>query len=178
MQTKDIRHSRINTYTPRAQPPSLSSRSNTRLQSQPPLLQLRYLWPPKVLIQVQNNLQRIPTPEIRQRPLSLPQPNLRLNMARRRRRRSPRHRQQTLQNLVRRQRKAELRRATKDAGRPAFPERLEALFDVDFARAVEEAVVCRLAFSRFDLQPGLYDVAGGGEVGGWHAGDRAGGEEL
>ena len=41
-----------------------------------------------------------------------------------------------------------------------------------------EGSVFRFALSGFDLQAGFYDVAGGGEVGGWHTGNSARGEEL
>ena len=35
-----------------------------------------------------------------------------------------------------------------------------------------------IAFSGFDLQTGFDDIAGRGEVCGWHAGDGTSGEEL
>ena len=41
-----------------------------------------------------------------------------------------------------------------------------------------EGSVFRLALPGFDLQAGFNDVAGGGEVGGWHAGNSACGKEL
>ena len=41
-----------------------------------------------------------------------------------------------------------------------------------------EGSIFRFALSGFDLQAGFNDVAGGGEVGGWHAGNSARGKEL
>ena len=45
-------------------------------------------------------------------------------------------------------------------------------------RALPEGSVFRFALSGFDLQSGFNDVAGGSEVGRWHAGNSARGEEL
>ena len=45
-------------------------------------------------------------------------------------------------------------------------------------RALPERSVFRFALSGFDLQAGFNDVAGRGEVGGWHAGNSTRGEEL
>lgn len=41
-----------------------------------------------------------------------------------------------------------------------------------------QAEVFRLALASFDLQTGLDHVAGGGQVGGGHTGDRTGSQEL
>ena len=46
------------------------------------------------------------------------------------------------------------------------------------SRALPEGSVFCFALSGFDLQAGFNDIAGGGEVGGWHAGNSARGEEL
>ena len=89
-----------------------------------------------------------------------------------------RHGQQVLQNLIHGEREPELRRRAHDTRRTALEERLEALFFVHRLGAVGERGVSGVALASLDLETGLDDVAGGGEVGGWHTSDCAGGEEL
>jgi len=143
--------------------------------------------PPEILIQIQDNLQRVPRPQIRHRRPLLPQPTPtphihtqapRLRPHRRTLGRAPRHRQRLLQHLVRREREAELRTRPQDPRGPALEESAEAFFLVDGAGAVAQTGVFGLALAGFDLQTGLDDVAGGGEVRGGHTGDGARGEEL
>lgn len=88
------------------------------------------------------------------------------------------HGEGLLEDLVGREGEAELGGGAQDAGGPALEERAEAFFAEDGAGAVAERGVFGFAFAGFDLEPGLDHVAGRGEVGGWHAGDGAGGEEL
>lgn len=87
-------------------------------------------------------------------------------------------RQRLLQHLVAGEGEAELGRGAHDARRTALEEGAEALLLPDCARRVPEACIRLLALARLDLQARLDDVAGGGEVGGRHAGDGAGEEEL
>lgn len=89
-----------------------------------------------------------------------------------------RHREQVLQNLVHGEGKPELGRGSHDTSGAALEEGLEALLLVDGLCAVGERGVCGVALAGLDLEARLDDVAGGGEVGGWHAGDGAGCEEL
>lgn len=140
----------------------------------------RHLGPSEVLIQIKDDLQRVPAPQIRQRRLGLLQPERRLRTScyRRTLGLTPRHRQQFLQHLVRGQGETELRRRPQHTRGPAFEESAEAFFAVDGRGAVPEGGVFRLAFPSFDLQPGFDDIARGREVGGRHARDGARGQEL
>lgn len=90
----------------------------------------------------------------------------------------PREWHDVLQQLVRGEREAELRRRAHDARRPALEEGAETLLLPDGPRRVPEPGIRRVALARLDLQPRLDDVAGGGEVGGRHAGDGARRQQL
>ena len=91
---------------------------------------------------------------------------------------TPRHRQQFLQDLITGQRKPELGGRSQHTRWPAFKEGAKSFFLPYAPCTLPEGSVFRFALSGFDLQAGFYDVAGSGEVGGWHAGNSARGEEL
>ena len=92
--------------------------------------------------------------------------------------RTPWHRQRFLQHLVSRERESELGARSQDPCRATFEERAETLLRIDGARAVTQRGVLGIALTGLDLQAGLNDIAGGGEVGRGHACDGAGSEKL
>ena len=89
-----------------------------------------------------------------------------------------RERHNVLQQLVRGEREAELRRRPEDARGAALEEGLEALLLPDGLGCVPQARVRRVTLARLDLQARLDDVARRGQVRGGHAGDGARREEL
>ena len=139
------------------------------------------LRPPEILIQIEDDLQRVPAAQVRQRGLGLAETDAGLDVAADGRALvlgAARHGQRLLQDLVRGEREAELGAGAQDAGGAALEEGAEALLGVDGAGAVSQRGVLGVALTGLDLQPGLDDVAGRGEVGGRHAGDGARGQEL
>ena len=140
----------------------------------------RNLGTTEILVQVEDNLQRVAAPQIRQGGLGLLQAECRFRFAHNR---GPLalaagHGEQLLQNLVCGQGKAELRRGAQDPGGSALEEGAEAFFAVDGASAVPKRGVFGFAFAGFDLQPRLDHVTRGGKVGGGHSRNGACGQEL
>src|SRR5439155_123846 len=87
-------------------------------------------------------------------------------------------REEALEDLVRGERKAELRRRPSDASRPALEEGPEALLLVDGPGSVPQPGIGRVALTRLDLESGLDHVARCGQVRGGHTGNGAGREQL
>ena len=83
-----------------------------------------------------------------------------------------------MEDLVGGERETELGRAAQHAGRAALEEGAEALLLEDGLGAVSQGGVRGLALARLDLQAGLDDIARRGQVGGRHASDGAGAQEL
>lgn len=149
------------------------------LQELGPLLLPRNLDTANVLVQIQEELQRVPRAQIRQRSLGTLQPNTRLNPSTKRRLRlRTRHGEPLLQDFIGGQGETKLRRGTDDTSGTALEERAKAFLLPDMRCAVAETGVADFALAGFDLQTGFDDVAGCCQVGGGHTGDGTGSEEL
>ena len=83
-----------------------------------------------------------------------------------------------MQHLVRREGEAKLRTGTQYPCRAALKERAETLLCIHCPRTVAQRCILGLALSSLNLETGLDNVAGRGEIGGRHAGDGASSQEL
>ena len=87
-------------------------------------------------------------------------------------------RDHSLQELVCKQRKSKLRRASQDTSGAAFEESSKAFFAVDLCDGIEDAMVGLLAGAGNDLQTCFNDIGGSGEVGGRHPSQCTGQQKL
>jgi hypothetical protein len=93
-------------------------------------------------------------------------------------RRSAWHRQKALEDFVSSESETELWGRSHDTCWTSLEEGLEAFLLPYSLRAMPQGYVAGIALSRLNLETGLDDVAGSGEVGGWHTSDGTSGEEL
>lgn len=126
----------------------------------------------KVLIDVQHDLERVAATTKRSVVELVAQTGERLYSTRRRL--VARVRDRPLQELVRGEGEAELRRRAHDTRGSALEEGRGALLLENRPRRVGQALVRRLALARLDLQARLDHVEGRGEVRGGHASDGTG----
>lgn len=132
-----------------------------------------------VLVQIENQLQRVSRSQVGQRGLGNLQADAGLDLAagsdllmR------PGHREPFLQNFVGRQSETELWGRPNNTRRTTLEERLEAFLLPDSCGAVAETRVVDLTLASFDLQTRLDDIAGRSEVSSGHTGNGTGGEKL
>lgn len=131
----------------------------------------------KVLVEIEDDLERVPAPPERRRVVLLLERRSRVADARHLLLRARRG-DNALQHLVRREREAELRRRPHHSRGSALEEGLDPLLPHYRRGAVSQAVVRALALARFHLQPRLDHVARRRQVRGRHTRDGASRQEL
>lgn len=155
-----------------------------RVETRDPALEtlLGDLGPAESKVEVKDDLESVPAPEVGKGSGSLLQAGDGLDCAARAelflRGAFAVHGEHALQDFVAGKSETELGRGTQDTGGTTLEECLEALLLEYGLGAVAEGSVLCVTLAALDLQTGLDDVERCGEVGGGHTGDGTGGEQL